>query len=400
MIKSVSLCIVMMSCLPAQPPSFRLETVHGRQAYVIENGKMRVSALRGGGHIAELQLLTNDPRLGINPLYIPPYPTIEPYNYEQARDSSFYGSGPKQWLDAGYMGQLLCFPSFGPPSSDDEARIGQGYHGEAVTVEWKQSKAPQIDSGGVTFYYSAELPKTMYRVERILRLPAGATVLHVEEWFENLTAFDRPFNRDEHVTFGPPFVASEKTMLDMSGTRGMTKKGPAGGDIDWPKAKLQDGSSIDLRAFQTLPKTSVFRAILVDRSRSTAYFTMYNADYPLLAGYLFSTADNPWICDWQENGSALATPRFGKMIARGIEFGTSPFDEGLRKSVERGTLFGAPTYGWINGRQRMKISYTIFLTVIPAGFAGVSDVEVTPGEIVIAERNSKRRITVPSGYRP
>jgi hypothetical protein len=396
---------ILLSCLAssfllAQTPSFRMETLHGRQAYVIENGKMRVSALRGGGHIAELQLLTSDARLGINPLYIPPYQTIEPYNYDQARDGSFYGTGPKQWLDAGYMGQLLCFPSFGPPSSNEEARNGQGYHGEAVTVEWKQTKTPQIDSGGVTFYYGAELPKTQYRIERILHLAAGETALHVEEWFENLAAFDRPFNRDEHVTFGPPFLAVNKTMLDMPGTRGMTKRGPAAGDIDWPKATLPDGSSMDLRAFRSPVRTSVFRAILVDASRSTAYFTMYNSEYPLLVGYIFSAEENPWICDWQENQSAQATPRFGKVIARGIEFGTSPFDEGLRKSVERGTLFGAPAYGWINGLQRIKISYTVFLAEIPAGFGGVSDVQCMPGEIVVRERNSMRRIIVPSGARP
>jgi hypothetical protein len=36
-------------------------------------------------------------------------------------------------------------------------------------------------------------------------------------------------------------------------------------------------------------------------------------------------------------------PWDSKVIARGIEFGSSPFDEGLRKSVERGSFLGTPS---------------------------------------------------------
>jgi hypothetical protein len=391
--------ILATSFLPAQQSSFRVEEVYGRQAYVIENGKLRLSALRGGGHVSEFRLLSDDPKLSLNPLYVPEYQTIEPYEYDQAKHGGFYGTGANRYLDAGYIGHLLCFPSFGPTSSEDEIRNGLGFHGEALAVEWTQPKPPQIDSGGVTLFYSAELPHSQYRVERAIHVPAGTTVAHVEEWIENLADYDRPFNRNQHATFGAPFVANGKNFLDLSGTKGTVDRGRTAG-INWPNATTADGASLDLRPYQRDLKTSVFRAILVDPSRPTGYFTMYNPDYSILVGYVFPTADNPWICDWQENQSAQDTPRAGKMIARGIEFGTSPLDEGIRGSVERGSLFGAPTYRWINGRQRLKTTYTIFLAQIPDGFAGVADVQLEPGQIVITERDTKRQISLPDGDRP
>jgi hypothetical protein len=50
------------------------------------------------------------------------------------------------------------------------------------------------------------------------------------------------------------------------------------------------------------------------------------------------------------------------VVARGIEFGNSPFAEGLRKAIDRAQLFGVPAYGWIGARARLETSYTIFLT--------------------------------------
>jgi hypothetical protein len=74
-------------------------------------------------------------------------------------------------------------------------------------------------------------------------------------------------------------------------------------------------------------------------------------------------------------------------VARGIEFGSSPFDEGLRKSVERGTLFDTPAYEWIGARQRVERDYTLFLSEIPDGFSGVNDVSSEHGVPVVTPRN-------------
>ena len=68
----------------------------------------------------------------------------------------------------------------------------------------------------------------------------------------------------------------------------------------------------------------------------------------------------------------------------------------MRKSVERGSLFDVPTYQWIGGRQRLKTTYTIFLTEIPLGFHGVQEIQSVSGQITITERQSGRQFTLAS----
>ena len=139
--------------------SLHTEIIHGRQAYVLKNGKIRFSALRGGGHLAELRFLTDAAHLTINPFYVPRYPTIEPYAYDPAHHAALYGEGANARLTAGYMGHLLCFPTFGPPTPD-EIDHDFTFHGEAVAVEWTQHQPPQISAEKITLYYAAELTQT------------------------------------------------------------------------------------------------------------------------------------------------------------------------------------------------------------------------------------------------
>ena len=356
--------------LAAQMATLRADQeVQGRKGWVLETDRLHLAFLQDGGHIAEMSLISNNPRLSINPMYIPP--------------------------GTGYMGHMVCFPNVGP-ASPDERQNGIGGHGEANAVEWKQTRSPQIDAQGITFFYGAELPKTQYRIERAVTAKTGAATIHVEEWIENLTPYDRTYNYDQHPTFGAPFVAVHKTFLDMSGTKGMTDPRRTAGnqwmpahEFQWPNVPREDGKTVSMREFLGDPAGPAYTAILSDLSRPQSWFTIYNSDYPLLVGYVFPTADDPWIVDWQNRPLADSPAR----TARAILFGTSPFDEGQRKSVERGQLFGTPSYRFIGARQRLSTTYTIFLTEIPTGFAGVQDVRMDQGTIEISERGSGRRIT-------
>ena len=137
--------------------------IYGRPGWVLENGTIRVSLLRGGGHIAELRLVSTNPQLALNPMFVP--------------------SGN------GYMGHLVCFPHYGPASANERAQ-GLSGHGEAGSVEWQQTRPPQIDAGVFTFFYGAELPKTQYKIERAVTLTGGQSTVRVEEWVENLADYD------------------------------------------------------------------------------------------------------------------------------------------------------------------------------------------------------------------
>ena len=373
------------------PASITEEIFQGRHAWVLSNGWMRVSLLAGGGHIAEVRLLTGDPKKDVNPMRVPHYQTIEPYLYDPVRDAAVFGTDTHARLSAGYMGHMLCFPIYGPPSPD-EAKAGLGNHGEAPIVEWKKIKS-EVDTDGVTLWYGADLPRTQFRVERAVHLPRGLRMVHVEEWVENLTSFDRPINWMEHATLGPPFAEPGKTLLDASATRGLVGHDPTNtgslkpdSPVQWPRGTAADGSSADLRVFQKKEHSGTYYVMRLDPARVEQFFTVYHPDYRVLLGYIFPSEGNPWLADWQENGRSEFRPWNGKVIARGLEFGSSPFDEGLKKSVERGSLFDTPAYRWIGARQKLKTEFTIVLHEIPQDFKGVEELYTEHGVPVLKAR--------------
>ena len=340
--------------------SLRETTFHGRPGWVLSNGLIQITVLAMGSDIAEMRLLSDDPKASLNPMLVPQ-------------------NAPP---DA-YMGQILCFPSYGPPSAD-ERRAGLEGHGEAKNVLWKKIRE-EVNSQGVTLWYSADLPKTLFHVDRAVTIPQGAKLVRVQEWVENLAPFDRPINWMEHATFGPPFAEQGKTVLDMSATRGQVGSGRRppqslmpGSPANWPLGTGVRGAPTDLRVFQSLANTESYTAFQMDPARKEQFFALYHPEYHLLIGYIFPKDGFPWIADWQNNR--------GGAIARGIEFGSSPFDEGLRKSVERVSLFDTPTYRWIGGRQRLKTEFTVFLMEIPQGFSGVKDVHVEGNKVVLTQQ--------------
>jgi hypothetical protein len=382
----------------------RIETFHGRQAFVLENRHIRVSALRGGGHLAEIRFRSGDAARTVNPMRVPHYQTIEPYQYDPRRHDALYGSDSHRWLSSGYMGHLLCFPVFGAPSSPAEVRSGLGNHGEAPIVEWKPVAEPEKSRDAIKFRYGADLPKTQFRVDRTLTLPADEAVIIVEEWVENLTDYDRPINWVQHATFGPPFIEPGQSFLDLSGGRGQVITGSSPGNslqadsaLNWPDGLGADGVTVSLRPFQPRPHSGTYFAVLMDSKRPLNYFTLYNPNFPVLIGYLFRASENPWLGDFQENQRFTGKPWDGKAVTRGVEFGTTPFPEGLRRSVERGSMFGVPTYRWIGAREKRKVTFAVFLAETPPHFNGVQDVSIDGPSITLHERGSARRITVPAG---
>jgi hypothetical protein len=44
-----------------------------------------------------------------------------------------------------------------------------------------------------------------------------------------------------------------------------------------------------------------------------------------------------------------------------LEFGVSPFPESRRAMVDRGNLFGVPTYRWLGARSRAEVEYWVML---------------------------------------
>jgi len=325
----------------------------GRRGASIENEQLRVTVLAEGGHIAEVF----HKQCGVSPLWVPPWPSIEPSTFGTA-DGGVYGDGVEAKLLSGIMGHNLCLDVFGPPSPE-EAAAGLGVHGESSVDHYA------IDPAGDGLVMRVLLPIAGLRFVRRIALD-GETV-RIGERVENLTATDRPIAWTQHVTLGPPYLAKGATEFRASAGRskvfetafGVDDHLVAGAEFDWPMAPGKNGELVDLRVCNGAAKSSAFTTHLMDQARAEAHFAAWSPESRLLFGYVWKPADFPWMGIWEENLSRTHAPWNGKTVARGMEFGVSPMAETRRAMIDRGKLFGVPGYRWVPAKSAVEAEYRI-----------------------------------------
>ena len=325
----------------------------GRHAATIENSHLRLTVLREGGHIAEVF----DKRAGISPLWIPLWDTVEPSAFNPEIHKQF-GSGSDAKLLAGIMGHSLCLDLFGGPSAP-EAAAGYSAHGEG-------SVSPcDISVDGQSMSVRMQLPLAQMSFTRSIDL-RGAHI-RIRESVTNLAAFDRPIGWTQHVTLGPPFLdplatefrASMKQSVVSEADPGSAAYLSLGQTFTWPNAPRPDGSISDLRRMHPQTPASSFTSHLADPASDHAYFMAFSPRHRLAFGYIWKRVEFPWMGIWEENCSRQASPWSGRELARGMEFGVSPFPESRREMIDRGKLFGVPTFGWIEANATLEAEYWI-----------------------------------------
>lgn len=328
-------------------------TFRNRRAATIENRYLRVTVLEEGGHIAEVF----DKKTGLNPLWLPSWPSIEPSAYDPAKHLQ-YGGGSDARLLAGIMGHNLCLDIFGGPSAE-EAAAGLTAHGEASVRPY------QIDARATELTMSGVLAIAQLQVQRRIELHERA--VRVRESVENLSDCDRPVGWTQHVTLGPPFLQKGATQFRASATKSKvveTSFGPAdylkpGAEFGWPMAPRTDGGVADLQTYTDAPASSAYTAHLMDPQREHAYFVAFTPACGLAFGYVWRRADFPWMGIWEENHSRVGTPWNGTTLTRGMEFGVSPMPESRRQMIDRGRLFDVLTYRWIPARTQLDVEYWV-----------------------------------------
>jgi hypothetical protein len=326
------------------------ERYRSRRAATIENAQLRVTVLEEGGHIAEIF----DKASGVNPLWTPPWPTMEPSAFGPA-DAVTYGSGSDARLLAGIMGHNLCLDIFGPPS-DDEAQAGLSAHGEGSVAPY------ELIAGRDSLVARAHFPIAGLQFER--RIDLGAGVVAIREILKNVTNSDRAIGWTQHVTLGPPFLERGATEFRSSATRSKVFESTFGADdylmpgaeFDWPMAPRLNGGTADLRLFTDAERSSAYTSHLMDVSR-TAYFAAFSPAFRLVAGYIWRPADFPWMGIWEENRSRQLPPWNGQTLSRGMEFGVSPMPETRQAMIERAHLFGAPCFRTIAAGGTAAVEY-------------------------------------------
>jgi len=354
--------------------------------------------------LAEFRLREPTGELGLNPLWTPPWKTIEPYRYRERAHAARYGPPVTGRMISGIAGHNLCLDTFGAPS-EDEAKLGLSLHGEAPCLRWRKTRS-SLSAGQARLELGVRLPSAGLSFRREITLRRGEPVVYFRETVINERRTDHFFHWVEHVTLGPPFLSPTDGRIFVSGSRGRTFPHGYEGrellessrDFRWPHAPAAGGGRVDLSRPFIRAGRGFVATLLLDPRRDLEFVAALNPRHRLLAAYVFRRSDFPWIAIWEENRARKGAPWNGVCQARGLEFGSTPFPSGRRESFAKGSLFGAPSFSVVPARGRKTAPYVAFLIRVPEGFHEVKDVRLAAGEIQVrgSARGRSQTLRVPA----
>jgi hypothetical protein len=371
-----------------------------RRAYRLSNANVELTALLGGGHIADFRLRGSP----LNVLWEAPWPTIEPQTFSSREYAALYGDGPIGRFLCGYTGHALALGYFGMPSPE-EAERGMGLHGETATSEWKVDSAA-ADDDVATLVMEVTLPVYRLHFRREISLPSEAFTASITEIVTNLSGSALEFQWVQHAAFGEPFFANGEATLFLSGRRGVTwPAGYEGHEVlqngleyRWPYAQSVDGEPINLSQPFVRDGTGFVAGLLAGSDRENAFAVVHNRRYQLVAGYCFDPVLFPWIVLWEENRAREYAPWNKRTRARGVEFGTSPMPLGLAHAREMRRLLDTPVLSSIPASSCLQAQYDLFLHPVPPQWTQIKDVRQTEHTLVV-RGDSDEEIKLPRGKR-
>ncbi len=374
----------------------------GREAYTLSNGLIQMVNLTGGGHIAEMRFAKRSGLPDVNPLWVPKWKGIEPFDYRAKDHEKRYGPLTEGKLLSGISGHNICLGYFGPPS-DEEAAQGLSTHGEAPSLKWRKS-AERLHEGQLNLTLSVRLPEAGLQFSREIGLRPGESVVYIKESVTNQRKLDYFFHWTQHATLGPPFVSPEDCRVFMSATRGITSPDAYGAQallapgktFQWPLAPANSGGDADLSRCLIRKGLGIVASLTLDPARDVQFVGALNARHRLLYAYCFHRADYPWVTVWEENCSRESPPWNGRSETRGLEFGSAPLPVTRREAFSRGPLLGTPSFSTVPARGRVTIAYVAFLAHLPEGFVEVRDIRTDKDGIVIEGGESGQQVTVPA----
>ena len=362
-----------------------------RRAYRLSNANVELTALLGGGHVADFRLCSSP----VNVLWESPWPTIEPQTFSSREHAAIYGDGPVGRFLCGYTGHALALGYFGMPSSE-EAERGMGLHGEAANSEWKVVSAV-ADDDVTTLVMEVTLPVYRLHFRREISLSRDAFTACITEIVTNLSHAAIEFQWVQHAAFGEPFFANGEATLFVSGTRGVNW--PAGyegrellaSDVEykWPYAPSLDGGSVNLSEPFVRDGTGFVAALLAESGYKNAFVAVHNRRHQLLAGYCFDSKMFPWIVLWEENRARGYPPWNKRTRVRGVEFGTSPMPLGLAHAREMRRLFDTPVLRSIPAKSCLQAQYDLFLHPAPPQWTQIKDVHQTEHTLIVRGDNDR-----------
>jgi hypothetical protein len=375
---------------------------NGREAYTLQNDLVQMVTLPGGGHIAGFQFLESTGLPTLNPLWVPPWKSIEPTQYQAKKHATVYGPSNEGKLLSGIAGHNICLDYFGPPS-EEEAAQGLSTHGEAPSSQWEKTKL-RATSQDVSLTLAVNMPVSGLRFSREISLRRGESVAYFTETVANEKKADHFFHWTQHVTLSPPFLGHKCSSISMPATRGRTGAGTYGGseelahgrNFHWPFAPLEGGGSMDLTRPFSREGLGFIVTVLLNPRRQVQYIAALNEPNRLLVGYCFRHSDFPWVAIWEENQSRATAPWNGRCQTRGLEFGSTPFPIMRKDAFAVSPMFDTPTFSVVPAKGKKTVNYLSFLAQVPENFGVVRDIQLDKNEILIQGSGRRSSLRLPA----
>lgn len=302
-----------------------------------------------------------------------------------------WNTPPKGDTEPRPMGHFICFDRWGQPSAN-EAKNGMPFHGEATSVVWAVPSQPREVNGSIQTEMNCKLPIGGMSLRRTARLSMKSPVLEVTEHITNDNLLGRVYNIVQHPSIAPPFL-DDTVIVDSNALKGYMQESP------WPKPEepviywpfvAYKGALVDLRKLSSDSSPSVTSFVFDDKAEY-GWVTASNPGLGLLVGYIWKTAEYPWLNIWRNTLN-------GSPAARGLEFGTTGLHKPFADILEKHTIFDHRLCEYIDAGQQITKSYIAFLAEIPPDYHGVARIEHSPGIIVIHERDREKAMALTLTY--
>lgn len=282
-----------------------------------------------------------------------------------------------------FRGHFLCIGRWGA-ASEAEQKAGLPHNGEVNTLNWKIIKPVQLEKNNLVAESECLEIKDQLKVSRVISMPKTGSSFLMTESVENIASFDRMYNFTQHPTIGEPFLAPT-TLIDCNATLGFDQRTDANllesTAFTFPEGQLKDGYA-DLRRVNE-ERGYVTTHIFPDTTK-TGWVTACNPEQKLLLGYVFRTAEYPWLNLWHWKKDR-------KPHAHGLEFGTTGLGKPYKFLLDNCvTFFGRKSWDWIETGQKITKKYICFLAELPEKFEGVGTLSYENGKVYITERRKEK----------
>lgn len=302
--------------------------------YLLENNQILLEITARGGMYTRFELKNNP---------------LNPFGWKLEP-----GQMPENNQPHVFRGHFLCTGRWGAPSTG-EIEAGIPHNGEVNTEKWEVVHDTFTDKGNHLLKLYCEAPIEKLHTQREIMFHENSNAFVVKETFINEQPIARLSNFVQHATIAPPFL-TENTRISTNAGKGFDQRTKPGNldrnSFRWPNAMLSTGEKVDLRNTNT--ENGFVTTHLFNKKDEISWITAYSPEKNILLGFVFKTADYPWINYWHHYPE-------GQPYVKGLEFGTTGLGADYAVLLSEETHFqGEPSYIMMDAGERLQKTWMGF----------------------------------------